>query len=183
MLPDRCGIVVATCDAHASTWLVDCLRSLAGLPVTLRWNTPEANHYDPGALFTGYEAGFDEWWMMPDTVVVTDQAAFVRYLGDGRSWALGGGFISCIGKVTRADVDAAGLPTPPFSKTQAVDLEASWFSKFSSRCSVIDEGFRDGSEFEDRHGRRNMVLRSSLMTKYKGTWSRAMIRPELAPSA
>jgi hypothetical protein len=173
VLPDRCGIVVATCDAHASTWLVDCLRSLAGLPVTLRWNTPDENWYDPGALFTGYEAGFDEWWMMPDTVVVTDQAALLRYLGDGQSWALGRRFISCIGKVCRKDVDA--LPQPPTTKRQAVDCELGWFATFAERCRVIDPTFWDGPERETRHGQERMVLRSSVLTKFKGTWNDHMI--------
>lgn len=177
MLPDRCGIVVATCDAHASTWLVDCLRSLAGLPVTLRWNTPpDANWYDPGALFEGYRAGFGEWWVMPDTVEVTDPVGLVALLGDGRSYALGPRFISCVGKVTRADVDAVGLPKAPVTKRQAVDVELGWFGSFSERCQVIDQGFMDGGDIVDRHGRPNMVLRSRLLTKYKGCWNDHMIR-------
>jgi hypothetical protein len=176
VLPERCGIVVATCDAHSTTWLPDCLRSLAGLPVTLRWNTPAANWYDPGALLEGYAAGFDEWWVLPDTVVVTDPAAMVALLGDGRSYALGTRFISCIGKVTRADVDAVGLPAAPVTKRLAVDCELGWFGGFSNRCQVIDPTFWDSSEYVERHGRNNMILRSRVLTKYKGCWSDAMIR-------
>lgn len=177
VLPERCGIVVATCEAHASTWLVDCLRSLAGVPVTLCWNRPDRNWYDPGALLVGWEAGFDEWWCLPDTVVVADPAGLVARLGDGRSWSLGAGLLSCIGKVCRSQVAEMGLPSAPQTKRQAVDCELGWFREFAARfCTTIDPGFCDGPEREWRHGRENMVLRSSLLTKFKGTWLDTMIR-------
>ncbi len=45
-----------------------------------------------------------------------------------------------------------------------------------SGARVLDAGFADGGEFVERHGRLNMVLRAALLTKYKGTWDRSMIR-------
>jgi hypothetical protein len=174
------GIVIATCDAHAGTWLTDCLRSLAGLPVVLAWNDGERrNAFDAAALFVGWELGLDEWWVLPDTVVVHEPDRLMTLLeDDGQAYALGANFLSCIGKVRRSTIEQVGLPPEPTTKMQAVKFEWRWFKRYAQaerRLITIDRNFADGPEREWRHGRNNMVLRSSLLTKWKGHWTIPMV--------
>lgn len=176
----RKGVVVATCEKTSRTWLVDCLRSLADVPVTIAYSTPQRNEFDVAALRVGCEL-FDEFWMLPDTTLVKDVDLLVLTLAqDGRSFSAGPGYISCIGKVCTADAKRVGLPQWPRTKMDAVNVELGWFRRyaFATGATVLDPGFTDGPRREERHGRLNMVLESDLFIKWKGTWDVSMIVEE-----
>lgn len=178
----KTGIVVATCDAHARTWLPDCLKSLVPLPVHLAWNVPGANHFDPAAVYHGLELGLDEFWVLPDTVVVHQVQVLKRTLASGLAYSVGPGYLSCIGKVRASTIRALGLPPKPQTKLEAVHFELGFMrmlAQLEERAGlleVLDAGFTDGPAREFRHGRDNMVLETELLTKYKGTWALDMIR-------
>lgn len=175
----RKGIVVASCARTASTWLADCLDSLADVPfgVTVAWSTPERNEFDVSALRVGVEQ-FDEFWMLPDSTIVHDVGLMLATLSvDGLSCSLGAAYLSCIGKVCSADARRVGLPKWPRTKMEAVEVELGWFRRyaFSVGAQTLDRAFTDGPKREWRHGRQNMVLESSVLTKFKGTWTLDMV--------
>lgn len=172
------GVVVTTCQEHKHTWLLDCLSTLKDVPVAIHWNDSNNNHYEAGGLETGL-ANFSRFWLIPDTVVVKNLDLMWHYLKTDDEYCLGPGFISCIGIITWSGFAkmSGGLPAMPRNKHEAVDIELSWFSKYAAiNCSVIDPTFHDGPIREWRHGRENMVLDSPILTKYKGTWDRSMIK-------
>lgn len=175
----RKGIVVASCAKTAATWLPDCLASLGDVPfgVVVAWSTPERNEFDVSALRVGVEQ-FDEFWMLPDTTVVHDVGTILATLSiDGLSCSLGPAYLSCIGKVCSADARRVGLPTWPRTKLEAVEVELGWFRRyaFATGAQCLDRNFMDGPDREWRHGRQNMVLRSSVLTKFKGCWNLDMV--------
>jgi hypothetical protein len=173
------GVVVTTCQEHKHSWLLDCLESLKDVPTLIHWNDADRNYFEAGGIEPGY-IFFDRFWLIPDTVVVKNLDLMYYYLNSkGNEFCLGPNFISCIGVLTKEGIARMnGIPTMPTNKHEAVDIELAWFSRYAqmNRCEVIDPGFFDGPIREWRNGRLNMVLDSPILTKYKGTWDRSMIR-------
>lgn len=171
------GVVVTTCEAHQHTWLLDCLKSLKDVPVAIHWNDEQHNHFEAGGVETGW-TWFERFWLIPDTVVVKNLDLLWFYLKSEGEFVLGPRFLSCIGIMTTQGLSNVGMPTMPRNKSEAVDVESSWFSRYADTnfSQIIDPGFMDGPIREWRNGRLNMVLDSPILTKYKGTWDRSMIK-------
>lgn len=173
----RRGIVVSTCPANVRTWLPDCLESIRTDVTVVQSGI---GGFETSGLIAGTHL-FDEFWLFPDTVVVEDYGLLRDLLDEPGAVSVGAGYFCCMGKFVTEHVLSMGLPAYPWSKYAAVDVELGWMPKqaVASGAKVLDERFTDGSEFVERHGRRNMVLRTGLLTKFKGTWDRSMIADPL----
>lgn len=170
----RKGVIVCTHENNKNTWLKDCLKSLKGIDIDIYTNTNENNHYEGGAIIYGYE-NYDEFWIIPDTVIVKDTAKLLECLDDtGTSYSAGPWFISCVAKLRREVLDKIGICDPPNSKKEAIFVEIKYLREVYQNAEpnhiVLDNAFNDGDLFEDKHGRTNMLLESDTFKKYKGTW-------------
>lgn len=173
------AVVICSHPNHMTTWLRDCLASSGELPIDVYFNDDEHNHFEPGALT--YAAGkYEEFWLIPDTTIIKDPTEVQRTLDDtGMAYSAGPFYLSFIGKYRKAIIDKIGLPTLPESKRDAV---LRWEMNFNRQyCDnepnrvQMDATFTDGGNFEEKHGRNNMILESATFKKYKGTWDLGMI--------
>ena len=182
------GVVVVTHVNNAETWYRDCIDSLmpsieAGTNVVTYTNTDQENHYEGGGMKFGFDL-FDEFWLIPDTVIVKDCLMLDATLMDsGRGYAAGPAIISCVGKYRRAVYErtvADGFPLiVPNNKREAVAAEQVWsgghYLQREDKITCLSDSFVDGPRREFRHGRENMVLESDTFIKYKGCWDPNMI--------
>ena len=58
--------------------------------------------------------------------------------------------------------------------------EVAWTKEYVSACGAeyvqLWNDFHDRQVFEERHGRRNMVLENAFLVKYKAHWSPKMLK-------
>lgn len=170
------GIVISTHMSSLRTWLPDCLESIAVYSefIHVHVNTPDANYFEAGGITAGWRK-FDQFWHIPDTVVVKNPADLFKHAG---SVSAGPRYISCVGLLRSSTIDTIGPPDLPVDKlAAAVLVEDLWFHKYMDYDppKILDQGFDDKQVFVERHGRTNMVLESDLFRKYKGTWNVSMI--------
>lgn len=159
------GIVVTTSE-HTKDWLFDCLKSIGNkYPTLLRVNTPQKNRWELGGIQLGKDI-FDEFIHLMDTTIVKDNTLFDRLFElPGHIFLTEGGY-HYMGKFVSKD-----LPEIPKinTKEEAIALELHWLDGYSRTYFKPDLPVHT-NVFEEKHGRRNMVLENEYLIKYKATF-------------
>jgi hypothetical protein len=187
------GIVISTSE-HTKDWLSECVESMGhDIDVLIVGNdnyeppingprqsymVNNWNGFELGAILRGSQV-FDEFIYFPDTVVVKNTDALKEILKHDGSMILSPNFLSYIGKYESAIIKSIGIPKIT-TKLEAVDNEFSWTQKYMENCPDIAI-FRDlipvdTGVIKEKNGRDNMVNECWWAVKYKGTWSRDMIK-------
>jgi hypothetical protein len=160
------GIVITTSE-HTKDWLFDCIKSIGTkYPIVIRVNTLEDNRWELGGIQLGKDT-FDEFIHLMDTTVVKDQRLFDKLFEiNGNVFLTEGGY-HYMGKFV-----SDTLPTLPtaLNKQQAVYWELNWHAGIQKTFFSPDLPVHT-SVFEEKRGRRNMVLENDYLIKYKATWS------------
>lgn len=173
------GIIVCTHENNKDTWLPECLKALEGLDVDVYTNTADNNHYEGGAILYGHR-NYDEFWIIPDTVIVKDKQKLLDALEDeGTSYSAGPWFISCMAKLRREVLDKIGELTLPKDKVDAIYIEVRYlrllYEAAETKHIVMNENFIDNDRFVYKFGQKRMVLEDDFCKKYKGTYDIAMV--------
>lgn len=169
------AIVIATTKGRED-WAADCLQSLGeynGAPI-LVLNQYE---YELGKIRWVYEhTDIDQFLFLQDSVIVKDYGWIDELFSHSDSVSLSHQpFFMYLGKYTREGLSKLGIPTI-HTKLEAVWHEDAWTSRYASLNDVRTLwALHDTDVFEERHGRRNMVLENPHIVKYKGTWHPSMI--------
>lgn len=178
------GIVIVTSPATRPFLmdLLDDFGNYAEYDVVIHENSPENNEYEMGGIKRMLNAGYDEFFLLHDTVRLLNgfrlfTQAFERYRGS--SCSISPGFLSFLGKFRAETLNKMTLPRV-FDKKSAVDAETNFLKEYlnieGDNHIVIYPNFDQHYRFEEIHGRKNMVLESDSLIKYKGTWHPDMIK-------
>lgn len=180
-------------------WLDNCLNSFGSYrdyPIVVVVN--QSNKYPTKLLpedveiirnkRDGYEIGalemvlkktsYDEIFLMQDTCEIKNTALFneifTRYTG---GVGLSPRLMMYLGKYRRTHLEKMRFPKIT-SKIESVEQETRFndeYIRLDSDYSVFHQPLFDNDKFEERFGRKNMVLENDYIKKYKGTWSLDMI--------
>jgi len=180
------AIVVGT-TGWDSPWLHELGLSLVGV----EWPVVVHVTRDWELATIGWAAGhFQEFVFLPQSTVVLDPAVFDRCFREcaGSSVDLGTAqgkrFQMYLGKYRSEAVLAGGVPVVA-DKRAAVAYELTWCAEYAARESrqlvSVGSPLEHTEVFEDRHGRRNMVVENEYLRRYKSCWDGASL--ELAIGA
>jgi hypothetical protein len=162
-----------------SVWLENCLRSFNGYkdyPILVVVN----DDFECGKLRWVVEnTDIEEIFLLHDTVEIKDPVffndAFEKYEGVGVALTdeptIYGMFL---GKYRREILSKIEIPITK-TKIEAVDAEMDFnklYAENESRVVVYCPDLRNTEVFEEKFGRKNMVLENKYIKKYKATWSR-----------
>lgn len=171
------GIIITT---HKSTELFynDLIKSLEGCkyPITTVINTNDNNQFEKAGLLKGIEL-YDEFIYLHDTVIIKNQLLFDILFDSDKMFSISPKFLMYLGKYNSKDLKELNLPDVS-NKRDAVNMEMWLGDVLCKRFPVItlDNNFIDGNHtFEDKHGRKNMVLENIYLKKYKSCYDVSMI--------
>ena len=190
-------IIIPTHISRVNTWLKDCLASLDTnhqVMVLFQEKEPEAieipflyahhqlNGFDPGAIVWAREHCEDEEFLvLHDSCVIKDNLLFdiVFNSFSGHSVAFSSHPVPMgmfLGKYKTAIVKQLDPPIAK-NKEHAVELEEEWNKKYCQLDYpiIMPDPLNVSDIFEEKHGRKNMVLENRFLKKYKGTWNRNML--------
>jgi hypothetical protein len=132
--------------------------------------------FELGALETARDDGkFDQIFLLQDSCEVKNpdlfRLAFEEYRG--RTVALGHNLFMFLGKYLRQILDVIELPQIR-TKGESIRHEVEFNHRYLQRdpaAVFLQPQLCDGSVFEEKFGRRNMILENPWIKKYKGKWS------------
>lgn len=162
----RQGIVIACTEKHRPFY-EDMVKTLkTKYPVVFSWegvDRPEQSH-EYGAVRVGKEH-FDEFILLHCTMLIKDNSIFEKLFAMEGTVALTHWFFHLMGKYVSKDIS----PIPDVhSKAESIANEIHWFKNpytvFEPELPV------ESALFEERHGRKNMVLENPYLIKFKGHW-------------
>ena len=121
----------------------------------------------------------DEFVLLQDSCVVKDAGIFDLCFDKNGTVTFDPKFRSYMGKWLRHTLKKTGIPLAK-NKHDAVILEEDWAHRIylaneTVKSSLFDT-FSLSNAYEDRHGRKNMVLENRYIKKWKGTWHRNQLR-------
>lgn len=140
------------------------------------------NLYSPGVLQAAIDhTHFDEFLHLHDSCEVKDPALFdlVFRQYEGASVSLSHNFLMYIGKYRRETLEQVGIPrvtTKREEHAQEFEWNAKYIAAEPKLINPLLPEFGDSGVFEDKFGRKNMILDSPYIRKYKGTWDVSMIK-------
>lgn len=164
------GIVVGATPGR-TPWLVDMLASLdTGHYPVLVINTWDFEI----AVFQEAVEHFDEFVFLPMTCIVKDNSLWYHmFEGERQSISLSNTpcpFGMFFGKYLSEDVREIGFP-PCANKFEAILQERAWTEKYAAlRPYKAFADLPDSWRFENKYGRKNMVVENQWMKKWKGSW-------------
>jgi hypothetical protein len=167
------GIVITT---HKSTepFLIDLLISLHSCkyPIVIVYNTNNDNQYERRGLETGRDL-FDEFIYLHDTVVIKDLSLFDKLFEHDGMISIAPNFLMYLGKYESQKLREVQIPQV-WDKKGAITMEFWLRTVFPVSC--FDPTFIDGNHtWEEKHGRRRMVLENIYIKKFKSCWDVTMI--------
>ncbi len=160
------GIVIA-CIESQRQFYEDMVKSLkTPYPIVFSWegvDRPENSH-EYGAIKVGTQH-FDEFIFLHSTMIVKDNSIFDKLFALEGTVALTERFFHCMGKFVTKDIS----PIPEVhNKHEAISQEVHWFKNpytvFEPQLPVVSD------KFEEKYGRKNMILENEFFIKYKGHW-------------
>jgi hypothetical protein len=156
-----------------SPWLQDCLASLKDVkyPVYVAMNTKEHNRYETAGLDLGNALG-EPYVVMQDSMIIKEVGLFDRFAKTPGAVTFAKDYLMYFGKYFRM------LSTPEArTKKEAVDVELTWCKDYAktNRATVLCPDFTDTNIFEDKHGKRRMVLENEYVKKWKNCYRMDMI--------
>ena len=175
------GIVIGS-TTTTRDWLQNCLNSFGKYdryPILVVIN----DDFEMGKLKWVYDhTDLDEIFLLHDTVEIKDTSLFDEAFGEcaGKSFALSdhpaymGMFL---GKYRRDILKLMDIPLTR-TKKEAVIQEDEFNRRYCNlepHKVLLDPTLRNTDIFEDKFGRKNMVLENQYIKKYKGTWAWEMV--------
>lgn len=191
-------IIIPSHISRIDTWLKDCLASLdtkhpvmvvfqgdkpaKGLKIGFDYTHQALNGYDPGALVWAREnCKDDEFFVLHDSCIIKDNllwhVVFNGYAGQSVALATHPTIMGMfLGKYLTKIVQKLEPPVAK-DKTHAVELEESYNQSYCQEDYpiTVDNPLTISDVFEEKYGRKNMILENRWIKKYKGTWNREMI--------
>ncbi len=161
------GLVVA-CTENSRAFYEDLVKTLkVPYPVLFSWEEIDrpAQSHEYAAVRVG-ATWFKEFIFLHDSVMIKNNLLFDELFAIPGHVSLSEKFFHLMGKYVSDDLPAIPNVT---TKEQSIANELTWFTKpfqvFKNPLPFVS------SQFEDRHGRRNMVLENDYLIKYKGHWA------------
>jgi len=158
-----------------SPWLSDCIASLEGVtyPVTLCINPKGESAYDTAAFYFAREHNIKEFIILHDSMVIKDISLFDKVFALPGNVSMSNiRFLMCFGKYELDKIPT--LPPKPKNKREAVEFE-SGFVRHKVLCDSMFAPLNDTNVFENKHGKKRMILENDYIKKYKGCWNPDMI--------
>ena len=97
---------------------------------------------------------------------------------EGRGVTIGDNYLMFLGKYLRKYVEQTTFPIVNSKKEDVLLGEQGWNAQYRKADPTWTqvEGMTDTFDiFEDRHGRRNMILECKYFKKWKGSWNIEMV--------
>lgn len=123
---------------------------------------------------------FDEIFFLNESMIVKDNSiwdiVFREY--EGRSVAVGDKFLMHLGKYLRKYADKTYYPTINNKSDEVFLGEFGWTKEYMAldpdyvSIQPITDTFQ---EYEEKHGRRNMILENDYFKKWKAHWDANML--------
>jgi hypothetical protein len=134
-------------------------------------NTKEHNYYESAGLKLGSELG-GNFVLMQDSMVVKDLSVFDLMLDTDRPVSFAKDFFMYFGKF----VNLEDYPLCK-NKQEAVTGELGWCRRYATQTGalVLFPEFTDTNIFEDKYGKKRMVLENKYIKKWKNCWDLPMI--------
>lgn len=156
-----------------SPWLTECLESLRDCkyPIYVAMNTREHNHYETAGILLGNKLG-GSYFLLQDSLIVKDMS-FLDKANEHIGWvSFGNNFLMYLGKYH----GMSHVPTAN-SKEEAVNIELTEMRELTKLLNplVLCPEFTDTNIFEEKHGKRRMVLENQYIKKWKNCWDTSMI--------
>ena len=173
--------IVIGSTTQTKDWLQNCLNSFGcydKYPIIVVVN----NDFELGKLKWVYDnTDIDEFFLLHDTVEIKDTGLFDLAFNYDGSFALSSQPVQMgmfLGKYRREILDKMSIPLTK-TKMEAVLQECAFneqYSKLESKMATIFNPLLNSDKFEEKFGRKNMILENDYIRKYKGTWSFEMVK-------
>ena len=160
------GIVVPVTEEGRPFYEDFCKSIKTRYPILFSWEGVDRPH--GSQEYAAAELGrqmFDEFILIHCTCVIKDNSMFDKLFELPGHVALTDRFFHLMAKYVSAD-----MPEVPVvhNKREGTNYEVNWFTK---PYTVFEPEFPVASDkFEEKYGRKNMVLENDYMIKWKGHW-------------
>lgn len=148
-----------------SPWLGECLDSIGDTYPVLVCDGKTT--FDPMGFYYAKQHNLDEFILWHDSAIVKNPDLFELFFSIPGHVTLMKGGLMCMGKYVTTELPE--LPEQPMTKHQAVDFESNYMHYLPA--TVLFPDLTDQNKFEDKNGRKNMVIENDFFRKYKGSWS------------
>lgn len=154
-------------------WLIPLLESIkTDYPILITNHEGEA--WCMGAIQQTWEhTNYKELLFMNESMVVKDNAIWdiVFKQHKGQSVMLGDRFLMFFGKFRRPIVSQLHFPVVHNKIDDVMLGEGQWCRQYYElQDHVAIQPLTDGDTFEEKHGRKNMILENNYFIKWKGSW-------------
>lgn len=160
-----------------SPWLKDCLESMreAKYPIYVAMNSKTFNNYESAGLILGSKLG-DDFVLLQDSTIIKDVKLFELFDNHMGPLSLGYEYLMYLGKFVPGMLQAVEMPQVN-SKQEAVDMEIGWLKAFARAAGVpsLFPTFTDTNVFEEKHGKKRMVIENEYIKKFKNCWDLSMV--------
>lgn len=160
-----------------SVWLQDCLNSIdTDYPVIL------SNHN--GWVMEGVKkiwqtTGYNELFFMNESMIVKDNSIWDIVFHDygGKSVCMSERYLMFFGKFRREMINKLQFPEVHNKYEDVILGEGKWCREYYELNDHVeiqplaDGDTTDPTRFEERYGRRNLVLENDYFKKWKGTYN------------
>lgn len=161
-----------------SPWLKDCLESMreAKYPIYVAMNSKAFNNYESAGLILGMKL-CDDFVLIQDSTIIKDVKLFELFDNHLGPISLGNDYLMYMGKYSwQSLVNQQGIPMVN-NKMDAVKMEISWLKNYAQLNHIpsMFPDFTDRQVFEEKHGKKRMVIENQYLIKYKNCWDMHMV--------
>lgn len=161
-----------------SPWLKDCLESMreAKYPIYVAMNSKAFNNYESAGLILGQKLG-DDFVLLQDSTIIKDIRLFELFDNHLGPISLGYEYLMYMGKYNWASLVEQGNMPMVNNKREAVDMEIGWLKNYARLNNIpsLFPDFTDRQVFEEKHGKRRMVIENNYIKKWKNCYDTSMI--------
>ena len=173
--------IVIGSTTQTKDWLQNCLNSFGKYdkyPIIVVVN----DDFELGKLKWVYDnTDIDEFFLLHDTVEIKNTDLFDLAFNYDGSFALSNQPVQMgmfLGKYRREILDQMSIPLTK-TKMEAVLQECAFneqYSKLEPKMATIFNPLLNSDKFEEKFGRKNMILENDYIRKYKATWALNMVK-------
>lgn len=153
------AIIVVT--YKGSPWLQECIDSLDGCKYPILICHSGKGAYEMEGLYYAKQHGIKEYILLHDSMIIKDQSIFDKAFEID-------GMVKIARQMNLAKFVEPNLPKKPINKNEAIEVECGWYME--QQAPILCPDLVDVAVFEEKHGRKNMVLENQYIKKYKGNW-------------